>query len=248
MTKSWIFQATPKVFRVDEFMAAKPERCLWRVSCYVTEILPGDRVFLWRARGAGPRAQSGVLGRAAVIEAPLLRRPGSAQEDFWLGDADKTRLETRAMIAIESVAAISRHLSLPSVELDPVLKDMEFLRHREGTNFRLAEDHASRLNALWHNKDKGWSRDDLVVALQVSRLHPTLIQHGPEGKPIAEAALLLGRALSAVATQARMFIEPAMPTALQAVWDEFFDPASGGFSDAKLGTEIVRISAGYRAA
>ena len=85
---TWIFQATPDDFKIDEFIASKPSECLWRVSRYEKEIAVGDTVFLWRAKGKAI-AESAIFGRAKVIEAASVQKPGSAQRDYWTKVPDR---------------------------------------------------------------------------------------------------------------------------------------------------------------
>lgn len=245
--QSWIFQANPKVFKIDEFLASAPDQCLWRVSKYAREIGRGHRVFLWRALGKGARSDSGIFGRAEVIALSSPQEPGTAQEDFWIDQGNKKRREPRARIGGLSIGS-TPDLSLAAVECDPILKNMGFLRNRQGTNFSILEQYADRLETLWANRAAPWSRDDLAVALQAGRLDPSLAQHGPSNTPVAEAAVRLGRTTSAVAARARMFLNLAAgsgtaPADLLAVWNEFLDSASSRLDEAKLDTEIARISA-----
>ena len=61
---AWIFQGNPQKFDVDDYLARYPELIYWRVPRYQSEIVVGDRVFIWRAG-----SESGVVASGVVVEA-----------------------------------------------------------------------------------------------------------------------------------------------------------------------------------
>ena len=43
---TWVFQATPKVFDIDNYVARYPELVYWRTPRHAKEIFVGGRAFL----------------------------------------------------------------------------------------------------------------------------------------------------------------------------------------------------------
>jgi len=163
---TWIFQATPTDFEIDEFVSTKPDSCLWRVSRYVSEISVGDKVFLWRAKGK-EWIRAGIFGRAEVKKPPRAQQPDRAQRDFWKKVGDRHAVEHRALIG-DIVLLEARNLIPRDWLQNPVdqsISDLSILSQAQGTNFRVTHVQAERLDALWSRVGQPWSRDELAVVL-----------------------------------------------------------------------------------
>jgi hypothetical protein len=68
---TWIFQENPDRFDIDGYLTFAPRRIAWLVNQYRKGVLPGDQVFLWRARGSGSSGPSGVIAEC-LVDSPVL--------------------------------------------------------------------------------------------------------------------------------------------------------------------------------
>ena len=82
---TWVFQATPKVFDIDNYVARYPELVYWRTPRHAKKIFVGGRAFLWRS---GPT--SGAIAIGVVVEAPTpgsaVRHPEALGNGLWRAD------------------------------------------------------------------------------------------------------------------------------------------------------------------
>jgi hypothetical protein len=161
---TWIFQATPKDFRIDDFVKTSPSECLWRVSRYQRELRLGDTVFLWRAKG-NTNIEGGIFGRAEIIRTAILIAPDFAQQDFWISTSDKYSKEPRALLGAISLNDSCNPICRTTLMNDPITGNLSILSQAQGTNFRVSEPEARRLVALLQSHRTPFSRDDLSTVL-----------------------------------------------------------------------------------
>jgi hypothetical protein len=148
---TWIFQATPKDFRIDDFVKTSPSECLWRVSRYQRELRLGDTVFLWRAKG-NTNIEGGIFGRAEIIRTAIVIAPDFAQQDFWISTSDKHSKEPRALLGAISLNDSCNPICRTTLMNDPITGN-------------LSEAEARRLVALLQSHRTPFSRDDLSAVL-----------------------------------------------------------------------------------
>jgi len=48
---TWIFQGNPDDYDIDGYLGSRPAQLVWLVTRYASEIIIGDRVYLWRNQG-----------------------------------------------------------------------------------------------------------------------------------------------------------------------------------------------------
>ena len=105
--RTWIFQANPKLFNIDEAITHLSEMT-WSVSAHKELISPGDKVFLWKS---GPEA--GIIGEATVLAPPSLARPSSVQsvgeKSAWMTLCLRSKIPT-----VSGVQIHARSTSLPA--------------------------------------------------------------------------------------------------------------------------------------
>ena len=66
MDKTWIFQASPKRYNIDERWADPMPIMTWEVTQHAGEIDPGDGAIIWRAG-----RNAGVIGVATILSEPV---------------------------------------------------------------------------------------------------------------------------------------------------------------------------------
>jgi len=99
---SWIFQANPRHFDIDEALA-KLSQIRWRVPQYTSSIVPGDAVVLWRSG-----KEAGIVGVGRVIGAPADLAISADEQPFVLEPTEEGHTTTRVPLAILPVPFISK--------------------------------------------------------------------------------------------------------------------------------------------
>jgi hypothetical protein len=249
---SWIFQANPKTFDIDACLAAGPATLLWLVRQLGSEMRLGDQVFIWRAIGGGAPKLSGIIAEATIEELPALQPEAPESLPFW-----------REPTPVASASADLRvKLRLTRIELkdrfqrgwfddDPVLAKMAILTRRTGTNFRLNQCEATRLNALWRRAKVPWTYGETVAGLWAfQRTRDQKISRLP-GSPVSEAAMRTGRVVKTMYAKVLNFrnLDPIdsrkgwSGTSLRdrEVWARFYDQASGGLRADHVDSEYARL-------
>jgi hypothetical protein len=249
--RTWIFQGSPDDFDLDAYLATAPIQFPWLVTRYGNEISVGDRVYIWRTQGK-QNAIAGIIAEAEVI-APVALLPESADAiPFWRADAPAAiEARPRAILRLVRVATSREVIRRDWCAEDPVLRTLPNLKMAAATNYPLAREQVDRLAALWSRTGHDWTRDESVAGLwayastsggPVSRL---------PGRPVADVALRIGRALSGVYNKVMNFrhLDPrdereGMSGAGHAdarAWDEFFDKVSGELRVGELEAEFNRL-------
>ena len=74
--RTWIFQGNPDEFDLDGYFAIAPTEIPWLVTRYSSEIMIGDRVYIWRTQGK-QKAVAGVIAEGEIIAPVALRLESS---------------------------------------------------------------------------------------------------------------------------------------------------------------------------
>jgi hypothetical protein len=249
MPRSWIFQASPKTFRIDDYLLNTPQEMLFLVRRYGAEIALGDQVFIWRA--AGDDGVSGIIAEAEVL-GPIADQPSEpASIPYWIDPTLAHQPAPRVPLRIRRTAGSRQILRRDWMKDDPVLRSLMILRMASGTNFPVTDAERDRLNDLWRKTGVDWNRSEAVAGLwaysvtrgqEVSRL---------AGSPIAQVALTIGRAVTGVYNKVMNFrhLDPTDPrqgmsggsATDAAVWAEFFDEDSQQLRAQVLEEEFRRL-------
>jgi hypothetical protein len=249
--QTWLFQANPKTFDIDAFLATRPSSFLWLVTRSGNSMRVGDRVFLWRAIAGEDEARSGVLAEAEMTDTPSERAEDAASRSFWLsGDPAQPRLRVRlrtVRVAGSAKEVVQRKWALE----DPVLRDMTILKAPNATNFLLTDEQAARLSALWAKTGRNFTYGESVAALWVYKA----TYGGPvsrlPGSPVADMALRIGRAVPGLYNKIMNFrhLDPRDERAGlsgggdvdSSVWSRFFDAQSRTLRAGDLDSEYRRL-------
>ena len=147
--RTWIFQAQPKSFDIDGFLATRPTEFLWLARQRAAAILPGDQVFLWRAIGGMEREKSGVIAEARVIAGAMSMLEDPAALPFWRDPTQTANKQLRVRLRLLRVASPGEVLQRDWLRADPHLRELSIFWLANSTNFVVSPEHAARLNALW---------------------------------------------------------------------------------------------------
>src|SRR5262245_49352005 len=135
-SRFWIFQAVPE--RYDLAQQLKPGRTEnWVVSDFVTEIAPGDVVYLWQAR-----SEAALFGWATVNSDVVEPRTTKGAPS----SSDPGRSDFRVELLYQ--ARFEPPISRTEVRASEKLADLIVLQTARGTNFAVEPEQAGALNEL----------------------------------------------------------------------------------------------------
>lgn len=143
---AWIFQASPSAFDLRAALASLTH-FTWLVRTHRREITPGDRVYLWTA---GP--DGGVVAIATVLDEPSERSAEPAIRTFMRQPELLDGLQLRVALRVDHV--LQRPLLRRELKSHPVLADLNIIRARQGTNFRVTPEQAAALADLVQDQDE----------------------------------------------------------------------------------------------
>jgi len=131
MPNTWLFQANPNEYLVDEALRAFSEHT-WLVNKHRNHVHVGDKVLIWRCgRNAALVGAGTVLTEPAEIEARPEEKKFEKQPLKFVGK--KTRVRVRA-------EAVKVPISRKKMLNDPVLRSWFVVRGCQGTNFRVTPE------------------------------------------------------------------------------------------------------------
>jgi hypothetical protein len=247
---TWIFQANPEQFDIEGYLALT-KQLLWTVrqKHLARRMKPGDRVFLWRARGR-TKTPAGIVASGWLVDTPTVRPDDPQALEYWRKPPSTAML--RVCVDIDRVARGPREVVQRDWLLsDPVLARLRILRLANETNYLLEDREASRLEALWKNTGHDWTYADSVAGLWAyQQTYGRPISRGPES-PVAAIAQRIGRAVTGVYNKVMNFraIDPrdtrkglvAGDEVDRSVWDRFYDRDAQRVRTDELEAEFKRL-------
>lgn len=226
----FIFQGNPDHFEIDTYVEQN-EKINWSVRQRKKDIHVGDKVFLWRASGS-KKVVSGVIAVAVVTGEPKIMKDEDASRSLWhIEGADGEAL--RVTLKIEKKCIKPKEVVKKAWLVDdPVLRDLQILKLRTGTNFLISNEQGNRLDDLCRNTGRDWSYEESLAGLWAFKeTYGKEVSKLPE-KPVAEVALKIGRAISGVYNKVMNFrsIDPndirkgfaATNSIDHKVWSDFY--------------------------
>jgi hypothetical protein len=138
--QTWIFQANPKLFNIDEAITHLSEMT-WSVSAHKELISPGDKVLLWKS---GPAA--GIIGQATVLTPPSLSEAFGNENEFALTKEKFSGPQLRVRLRIDKV--FTPPLSRDALKADVRLAELSILKFAQGTNFAVTPDEDAVIREL----------------------------------------------------------------------------------------------------
>lgn len=242
---TWIFQANADRFKIDEFLASGPIETTWTVSRYKDDIKLGDQVFLWRAGDA-----AGIVAEARIVEEPRAQFDDENSKSYWVNIEDNKKQSMRTRIRFVRTANKREYLKKGWLVADPKLQNLSILNFAQATNFKVSDDEAQRIGAMWANTGNDWTYAESIAGLH-AYLHT---MNGPISKkngPVVDTALLIGRAVTGVYNKVMNFraIDPndtraglsGASSMDKEVWRKFFDAVTGRININELDEEFDRL-------
>jgi len=252
MSGTWIFQGIPDDFDIDGYLAAGLDRITWRVvyAKYANEMTPGDPVFIWRAAGK-VKAVSGVIATATIDSEPWTGFDHAEAKPFRTGPPVPDVQDRYVWLRLDRVAKTREVIKRAWLKDDPVCAGLQVIKQPTGTNYPVPEHHAVRLRALWERTGMDWSWDESVAAMLVYEELGDQPISKRAGSPVANLALMTGRAIGAAYNKVLNFraLDPrdertgltgAGSTDTQ-VWAEFYEKATEQVRLGELRAEYERL-------
>jgi hypothetical protein len=255
MRKTWLFQANPKHFDIDAFLATKPHDFLWLAKHSADKMVLGDQVFVWRAVAGGDKELSGVIAETEIIEEPAIQPDDPASAPYWLdqdGDANPTIPQQRVRLGLVRVATNRKEIVRREwAQEDPILRRMTIIIRRVGTNFLLEPEQADRIGSLWTKTGRAFSYAESVAGLWAyEQTYQQEVSKLP-GSVVAEIALTTGRAITSIYNKVMNFrhVDPRDTRkgfsgggdGDDVVWRRFFDTATQTIRANELREEYQRL-------
>lgn len=135
--RHWVFQGSPKQYRVTEAVAELDEHT-WAVRQHKAEIRKGDQVFLWRSD-----PDAALLALGTLTSDPAVMSMDLSERAFVLPGADFSDSETNVRLRID--ARIKPPILRQALLAHPVLGKLPVFKGQQGTNFALTKEEADAL-------------------------------------------------------------------------------------------------------
>ncbi|MGO9210331.1 MAG: EVE domain-containing protein [Terriglobales bacterium] len=131
MANTWVFQANPKAYLVDEALRSVNEHT-WLVNQHRKQVHAGDRVFIWKC---GPEA--GLVGVGIVLTDPayIEARPEERKFEKQPLKFDGKRWRVRVKTERLKVPILRKNMLS-----DSVLKSWRVVKGWQGTNSPVSSD------------------------------------------------------------------------------------------------------------
>ena len=145
---SWIFQANPDSFDIDEAIRELKE-ITWKVNRYKDQVHAGGTVYIWKSgENAGIIAVGKILGEPALLKDLEIEKRFIPQKAAGKNE-DEEFIGVR--VSVEQVlGSMIRRQDLLS---DPLLGSMQILRQSQGTNFVLNDKEAKAIHDLVYSSN-----------------------------------------------------------------------------------------------
>lgn len=245
---TWILRIDPDQFDLDASLQDLPAVMETSVRRYAAQVREGDQVFLWSGKGKAPSGKlEGIVAEAFV-------------EVVKQGADPQTHVTDQISVA-PIVAAIVR-LRLARIELKarfqrnwfeyaPLMSGSMVVKSDAIGEFRLTDEEAARVNALWRRAKVNWTYAEAVAGMWAfKRTYGGQISRAP-GSPVAIAALWTGRVMQGMYNKVQHFRSKDpndTRTGLTSnslidreVWTRFFDALTGGLREDDIEREFARL-------
>jgi len=173
-TRTWIFQANPKIYDVRGAVRKLP-KFAWRVNQRKEDIASGHRVYLWES---GP--EGGIVALAEVISP--VNAGSMPQEDISFWRQPETPEPDRAWVLLRVIGTVEPVLGRAEIAARSELSNLRILRQPQGTNFPVEETEAEALEDLLKGRIKEMQPSiDLTSAEVLRRLYDEF--QSDDGRP-----------------------------------------------------------------
>ena len=247
---TWIFQANPETFQIDEYLKG-PGEIRWTVNQkhLAGRMAVRDRVFVWRSDGQ-KKGSGGVIASGHLTSVPTVEAEDPRAIPLWTSPPAIQGLRVRLNI-IKTADGHGR-LSRKALQSDPVLRDLTILKLAQLTNYEVPVAQAERLEQLWQETGSNWTEAESTAALWAyAKTYGHSLSPNVPGSPITEVAVRIGRGVPSVYTKVINFraldprderkgLNAASMIDLQ-IWDRYFDDLSSTLDEIRLERDYRRL-------
>ena len=229
-TVAWVFQGNPDRFNLDGYLAAHSD-ISWLTPQHRDAMKPGQTVYIWRNAGKS-KAVAGIVAVAVVTGVPTIGPAEPHAIGYWIDPVESSVHAHRVTLRVVDRATSKGIIKADWLSEDPICADLPNLRMRQQTNYPIGRAHAERLARLWSKTGRDFDRLDLLIALRAYDATFGRPLSTKAGQPVAEAAILSGRAVTSIYSKVMNFrsLDARVPGAGQAnggeatesVWREFW--------------------------
>lgn len=131
--KTWIFQANPNKYRIEESLQ-KEKQEYWNLNQHAKHIKKGDRVLVWISG-----EQAGIYAIGTVMTSPILKSDSEKGISYWYDPREGRRVKPRVVVKYDEVMLNNPLLKL-FLQYDPALWNLNIIRAPRGTNFPVDKD------------------------------------------------------------------------------------------------------------
>jgi hypothetical protein len=152
--EAFIWQGNPRKWHgsgtMDSYVADKSQYVYWATPQCRNEIGVGDKAFIWRALGEGPR---GIITTGTVAETPRLYSTTTLSQfkhPHRVGIGEEAASSTwKTGISISEVRLRVQTGMLTAEMLASVCPDLRILKMPQGTVYRLNAGQCQKIERLW---------------------------------------------------------------------------------------------------
>jgi hypothetical protein len=143
MPRTWIFQANPKMYHIDESLRVEAEE-YWNLRQNSKKVSVGDRVLIWISGD-----DAGIYAFGHVKTVPILMPDSATGISYWYDEREGRQPRPRVLVRYDRVW-LDRPLRKVFLQNDPDFWDHQIIRFPVGTNFAVSETEWQALR-VWLN-------------------------------------------------------------------------------------------------
>jgi hypothetical protein len=152
--KAFIWQGNPRKWHghgtMDSYVAHKSKYIYWATPHLRDQIRPGDRAYIWRSLGEGPR---GIIAIGTVAELPCEYTSKNASQSkhpdrLWIGE-EAASSTWKTGISLSEVRLRVQTGMVTAEKLSVVCPTLGILRMPRQTIFAIDPEQSEKVDALW---------------------------------------------------------------------------------------------------
>ncbi|WP_312969350.1 HNH endonuclease [Acinetobacter gerneri] len=155
---AWIFQGSADYFDVNSYLN-NFNLIYWSlpIKKHQQEIGLDDFVFIWRSKGKS-REPYGLVALTKVVEIPKLRDevdyPHNLGNEFWKANqGDVSEVKVGLRVINRRLSLCDGLLEVDVLKKNKILANMQIIKVRVGTSFKLSESEFGELKKYWEGME-----------------------------------------------------------------------------------------------
>jgi hypothetical protein len=145
--KTWIFQGTQETYRLYDSLCDGIKGACWLVTNHSSEIQTGHTALIWKAG-----KMSGIYAIGRIASNPAMMPDLPELIPYWVNEEDGRKIVKRVEVEYIQRFTLTKALKRFDLKEIPNLSDLEILKKKQGTNFKVADPQLQILSALLKEK------------------------------------------------------------------------------------------------